>query len=247
AVSCAEPWQRLFHQGMILGENGVKMSKSLGNVINPDELIASHGADALRLYEMFMGPLEASLPWSAKGMDGARKWLERVWRLATGEMVVSEDTPELDYSYHFMIKKVTSDIDTLNMNTAISQMMIFINDCYKNTKVSRTMMLGFIKMLSCFCPHIGEEMYQILTGSTETIAYEPWPICDESKLALQEVTIIVQVNGKVRGRFDVPKGTDQETLIKRGTEIEAVQSFLSGKTVVKTIAVPDKIVNIVVR
>ncbi|MCH4207120.1 MAG: leucine--tRNA ligase [Solobacterium sp.] len=247
AVSCDEPWQRLFHQGMILGENGVKMSKSLGNVINPDELIASHGADALRLYEMFMGPLEASLPWSTKGMDGARKWLERVWRLATSEMVVNEPTPELDYSYNFTIKKVTSDIDTLNMNTAISQMMIFVNDCYKNTKVNKDMMISFVKLLSCFCPHVGEELNQILTGSTESIAYMPWPTVDESKLALQEVTIIVQVNGKIRGKFDTAKGTDKETLLKMGLALDTVQSYLAGKTVVKTIAVPDKIVNIVVK
>ncbi|MBR3127649.1 MAG: class I tRNA ligase family protein, partial [Solobacterium sp.] len=137
-VSTPEPFKKLFHQGMILGENGVKMSKSLGNVINPDDLVHSHGADTLRLYEMFMGPLEASLPWSTTGVDGARKWLERVNRIVeNGNMIVDEATPELDYSYNFLVKKATADIESLNLNTAISQMMIFINDVYKNGKVSR--------------------------------------------------------------------------------------------------------------
>ncbi|MBR3344126.1 MAG: leucine--tRNA ligase, partial [Solobacterium sp.] len=164
-VSTPEPFQKLFHQGMILGENGVKMSKSLGNVVNPDELVQSHGADALRVYEMFMGPLEASLPWSAKGMDGARKWLERVWRLAEDEkMITDEATPELNYSYNFMVKKVTTDIETLNFNTAISQMMIFVNDCYKLGKVNKDMLVNFIRMLSAFAPHMCEEINSRLTG-----------------------------------------------------------------------------------
>ena len=150
-VSNNEPFQKLFHQGMILGSNGVKMSKSLGNVVNPDELVASHGADALRVYEMFMGPLEASLPWSDKGMDGARKWLERVDRMITSEgMITDEPTGELDYVYNFTVKKVTSDIETLNFNTAISQMMIFVNEVYRNGRLNRTMAENFVKMLSCF-------------------------------------------------------------------------------------------------
>ncbi len=148
-VSNNEPFQKLFHQGMILGSNGVKMSKSLGNVVNPDELVASHGADALRVYEMFMGPLEASLPWSDKGMDGARKWLERVDRMITSEgMITDEPTGELDYVYNFTVKKVTSDIETLNFNTAISQMMIFVNEVYRNGRLNRTMAENFVKMLS---------------------------------------------------------------------------------------------------
>ena len=164
-VSNNEPFQKLFHQGMILGSNGVKMSKSLGNVVNPDELVASHGADALRVYEMFMGPLEASLPWSDKGMDGARKWLERVYRMITSEgMITDEPTGELDYVYNFTVKKVTSDIETLNFNTAISQMMIFVNEVYRNGRLNRTMAENFVKMLRCFAPHLGEELYADLTG-----------------------------------------------------------------------------------
>ncbi len=243
-VSSDEPFHKLFHQGMILGENGVKMSKSLGNVVNPDELVVSHGADALRVYEMFMGPLEASLPWSAKGMDGARKWLERVNRLASGEFVTDEATPELDYSYNFMVRKVTGDIETLNFNTAISQMMIFINDCYKLGKVSREMMTSFVKMLSCFAPHLGEELYYNLTGGTEgSVAYAEWPAWDESKIVLQKVTVIIQVNGKMRGRFEADKDADREVVEKKA--MEAAAPYLEGKTVRKVIVVPNKIVNIV--
>ena len=244
-VDSDEPFKKLFHQGMILGENGVKMSKSLGNVVNPDELIASHGADALRLYEMFMGPLEASLPWSTKGMDGARKWLDRVWRMVTEEnMVTDEETPELDFSYNFMIRKVTNDIETLNFNTAISQMMIFVNDCYKNGKINRKMAVGLVQALSCFAPHLGEEMYHILTGE-DTVTYSQWPAYDESKLAEQKVTIAVQVNGKVRGKFEIEKDADKETVEKTAFELDSVKPHVEGKTVRKVIVVPNKIVNIV--
>ena len=243
-VECPEPFSKLFHQGMILGENGVKMSKSLGNVVNPDELIESHGADALRLYEMFMGPLEASLPWSTKGMDGARKWLERVYRLAVSDMVTDEATSELEYSYHFMVKKVTGDIETLNFNTAVSQMMIFVNDCYKLGKVNRDMMIGFIKCLSAYAPHLGEELFEQLSGKTG-IAYEAWPIYDEAKLVQDKVTVVVQVNGKVRARIETVQDTDAEELKQQALAMEELKPFLEGKEIRKIIAVPNKIVNIV--
>ena len=158
-----EPFQKLYHQGMILGENGVKMSKSLGNVVNPDDLVKSHGADALRLYEMFMGPLNASKPWSSKGMDGARRWLDRVYRVAEAKMYTDELTPELDYSYNVMVKKVTEDYDSLAFNTAISQMMVFINDVYKLGRVSKDMLEGFIKILSPILPQICEEIWKMVT------------------------------------------------------------------------------------
>ena len=246
-VSCREPFQKLFHQGMILGENGVKMSKSLGNVVNPDELIASHGADALRLYEMFMGPLEASLPWSTNGMDGARKWLERVYRLATNsEMITDEATPELNYSYNFTVKKVTNDIETLNFNTAISQMMIFVNDVYKLGKVNKEMLKGFIQMLSCFAPHLGEELFHSLTGK-DTVTYEPWPTYDEAVLEQRKVEIAVQVNGKVRGRFEADMDTAKEELEKMAFSLESVTKFTDGKEIRKVIVIPNKIVNIVVK
>lgn len=246
-VSNNEPFQKLFHQGMILGSNGVKMSKSLGNVVNPDDLVQSHGADALRVYEMFMGPLEASLPWSDKGMDGARKWLERVYRMITTEgMITDEATPELDYVYNFTVKKVTSDIETLNFNTAISQMMIFVNEVYKTGKVNRTMAQNFIKMLSCFAPHLGEELYSDLTGKEGSIAYEPWPAYDESKLVMQKAVIVVQINGKVRAKFETAQDAPKEELISQAEKLPEVQKYLEGKTIRKVIAIPNKIVNIVV-
>ncbi|MDD6221412.1 MAG: leucine--tRNA ligase [Lachnospiraceae bacterium] len=240
-----EPFQKLYHQGMILGENGVKMSKSLGNVVNPDDLVKSHGADALRLYEMFMGPLNASKPWSTKGMDGSRKWLDRVYRLATSDMVVDAPTPELDYSYNCMIKKVTEDYETLNFNTAISQMMIFVNDVNKNGKVSRDMMEGFVKVLNPVAPHITEEMWTILTGKTE-IAYEKWPTYDPAKTVAASVTIAVQVNGKMRGKFETAKDSDKETLQAKALELGNVAKQVEGKTIRKVIVVPNKIVNIIV-
>ena len=246
-VSNNEPFQKLFHQGMILGSNGVKMSKSLGNVVNPDDLVQSHGADALRVYEMFMGPLEASLPWSDKGMDGARKWLERVYRMITTEgMITDEATPELDYVYNFTVKKVTSDIETLNFNTAISQMMIFVNEVYKNGKLNRTMAENFVKMLSCFAPHLGEELYSDLTGKEGSIAYEPWPAYDESKLVMQKAVIVVQINGKVRAKFETAQDAPKEELISQAEKLPEVQKYLEGKTIRKVIAIPNKIVNIVV-
>ena len=246
-VSTPEPFQKLFHQGMILGENGVKMSKSLGNVVNPDELVQSHGADALRVYEMFMGPLEASLPWSAKGMDGARKWLERVWRLAEDEkMITDEATPELNYSYNFMVKKVTTDIETLNFNTAISQMMIFVNDCYKLGKVNKDMLVNFIRMLSAFAPHMCEEINSRLTGE-ETLAYDAWPTYNEAGLVQESVTIVVQVNGKIRAKFDAPMDSDKAFLEETALNQEGIKPFMEGKTVAKVIVVPNKIVNIVVK
>ncbi len=241
-----EPFQKLFHQGMILGENGVKMSKSLGNVVNPDELVESHGADALRLYEMFMGPLESSKPWSTKGMDGARKWLERVYRVATSEMVVNEPTPELDYSYNATVKKVTEDNDSLNFNTGISQMMIFINDVYKVGKVNKDMMVGFLRLLYPIAPHICEELNEMLTGE-EDMSYDAWPTYDESKLVVSKVTIAVQVNGKVRGKFEADKDADKETVEKMAMELEQVKKYTSEGEVKKVIVIPNKIVNIVVK
>ena len=247
-VPSKEPFQKLYHQGMILGENGVKMSKSMGNVINPDELVESHGADALRVYEMFMGPLDASLPWSTKGMDGARKWLDRVHRLVTdSSMIVEEATPELDYSYNFMVKKVTNDIETLNFNTGISQMMIFVNDCYKNGKVNRDMIMNFVQIFSCFAPHLGEELFAVLSGKEESIAYRPWPVYDESKLVKSASTIAVQVNGKMRGKFEASTDATKEELEKMALNLDSVKAQTEGKTIAKVIVVPGKIVNIVAK
>ena len=240
-----EPFKKLFHQGMILGENGIKMSKSLGNVVNPDELVESHGADALRLYEMFMGPLESSKPWSTQGMNGARKWLERVYRLATSDMVVEEATPELDFTYNATVKKVTEDNESLNFNTGISQMMIFINDVYKLGKINKGMMVNFLRLLYPIAPHICEELNEILTGE-EDMSYDTWPTYDESKLVVDQVTVIVQVNGKMRAKLDVAKDANQDEVKELALNQDNVKPFIEGKEIKKVIVIPNKIVNIVV-
>jgi leucyl-tRNA synthetase len=246
-VPTPEPFQKLFHQGMILGENGEKMSKSRGNVINPDEIIESHGADALRVYEMFMGPLESALPWSTTGLDGTRKWLERVNRFFSEVATITDENDHaLDKSFHATVKKVSHDIDALRLNTAISQMMVFINDAYKAKTIYRPYAEGFIQMFACFAPHLGEELWEIL-GHSNTIAYEPWPTYDANKLKEDTFTMIVQVNGKVRGKMDVDINLSKEEMEKSALEIENVQKFIDGKEIVKVITVPGKLVNIVIK
>mgnify|MGYP000119880850 FL=1 len=245
-VKSKEPFQKLFHQGMILGSNGEKMSKSRGNVINPDEIVASHGADALRVYEMFMGPLEAALPWSTTGLDGTRKWLERVNRFYIEVAEFTEENDHrLDRVYHATVKKVTNDIDTLNFNTAISQMMIFINECYKTKTIYRPYAIGFLKMFACFAPHLGEELWATIFDQKDSITYEPWPTYDEAMLVDKTVTIVVQVNGKVRGKFEVAADADQAKIQEQALQLENVQHQLEGKTVRKVIVVKGKVVNIV--
>lgn len=245
-VPTKEPFQKLFHQGMILGENNEKMSKSRGNVVNPDDIVESHGADALRVYEMFMGPLEAALPWSTTGLDGARRWLDRVWRLYTEYDKFSETNDgKLDKVYHATVKKVTHDIETLNLNTAISQMMIFINECYKADQIYVEYAKGFIKMFACFAPHMGEEIWDKVFGGTGTITYEPWPSYDENMLKEDVIEVIVQVNGKLRGKFTSEVGSDEDTLKQKAMELPAVNAQLEGKTIRKVIVVKGKVVNIV--
>lgn len=246
-VKCKEPWQRLFHQGMILGDNNEKMSKSRGNVVNPDDIVASHGADSLRLYEMFMGPLEAALPWSTNGLDGSRKWLDRVYRLFIEQDKLSgENDHSLDRVYHQTVKKVTDDFETLGFNTAISQMMIFINECYKAETVYKEYAFNFIKMLSCIAPHICEEMWQML-GHDSSIAYETWPTYDENMLVSETVEMGVQVNGKLRAKIQVTKDTDDEAVKEIAFEQENVKAHTEGKNIVKVIVVKNKIVNIVMK
>ncbi|HAM30091.1 MAG TPA: leucine--tRNA ligase [Erysipelotrichaceae bacterium] len=241
-----EPFQKLFHQGMILGENGEKMSKSRGNVVNPDDIVVSHGADTLRVYEMFMGPLEASLPWSENGIDGTRKWLERVWRLFTAQAeITDENDHSLDFVYNATVKKVGHDIDTLNFNTAISQMMIFINECYKTKKIYRPYAEGFIKMFACFAPHLGEELWEKVCGGSHSLAYEPWPSYDEAALKQDQVTVVVQVNGKVRGKMEVAADSSEDDLKEAAQALESVKKFIDGKTIRKIIVVKGKVVNIV--
>lgn len=247
-VPTKEPFQKLFHQGMILGENGEKMSKSRGNVVNPDEIIESHGADALRVYEMFMGPLEAGLPWSARGLDGTRKWLERVWRAYHGAVEITESNDHaLDKVYNQTVKKVTGDIDTLNFNTAVSAMQIFMNEVYKHKSMPAEYARGFVKLLYPFAPHLGEELWEEIFGNTESIAYEPWPVWDEASLVEEVNTIVVQVNGKVRGRFEVPAGTEDSELEKQALALDSVRKHLEGKDVKKVIVIKGKVVNIVAK
>ncbi len=246
-VSTKEPFKKLYHQGMILGENGEKMSKSKGNVVNPDDIIKSYGADTLRVYEMFMGPLEASKPWNENGVESARKWLERVYRLFIEQDKLSDDNDGLlDKIYHQTVKKVTEDYDSLGFNTAISQMMIFINEAYKVDKIYRPYAFGFIKMLSCIAPHLGEEMWQLL-GHTTTIAYETWPIYDTAMLVEETVEMIVQVNGKLRAKIIVNKDEEDEVVKSLAFVQENVQAHTNGKEIVKVIVVKNKIVNIVVK
>ena len=202
-LSHPEPFQKLYHQGMILGGNGEKMSKSKGNVINPDDIVNTYGADTLRVYEMFMGPLEASKPWSESGVDGARKWLDRVYRLIieSGKLTDNNDH-SLDFVYHQTVKKVTNDYETLGFNTAISQMMIFVNEAYKAPTLYRPYAESLVKMLNCIAPHICEEMWTLL-GHEGTIAYESWPTYDEAMLEQATVEMAVQVNGKLRSKITV--------------------------------------------
>lgn len=249
-VPTKEPFKKLFHQGMILGENSEKMSKSRGNVINPDDIVKEYGADTLRLYEMFMGPLEASLPWSNKGLEGARKFLERVWRFYNNEEYTNKfsDTNDgsLDKIYHQTVKKVSADYDSLNFNTAISQLMIFLNEAYKANSIYRPYALDFIKMLSPICPHIGEEIWNIL-GNKDSIAYASWPKFDESKLQDDVVTMVIQVNGKLRDKMEVSASLSKEEIEKNALNLDKVKANIDGKQIVKIIVVPKKIVNIVVK
>jgi len=249
-VPTKEPFQKLFNQGMILGENNEKMSKSKGNVVNPDEIVESHGADTLRLYEMFMGPLDASIAWSTKGLDGARRFLDRVWRLLVddnGELsskVQESNDTTLERVYHQTVKKVTEDYEGLRFNTGISQLMVFINDAYKVDVLPKQYVEGFVKLLAPICPHTTEELWSKL-GHEDTISYEAWPAFDEAKLVDDEVEIVVQINGKVRAKVNVPAEASREELQDIAMANEDVKEFIEGKTVRKVIAVPGKLVNIV--
>jgi leucyl-tRNA synthetase len=250
-VSTTEPFQRLFNQGMILGENNEKMSKSKGNVVNPDDIIRSHGADTLRLYEMFMGPLDASIAWSENGLDGSRRFLDRVCRLfVTDQGIVNpaivEATPtkEFERVYHQTVKKVTEDFEGLRFNVAISQMMVFINEAYKQSQLPKDLMEGFVKLLSPIAPHISEELWEKL-GHTNTIAYETWPAYDQAKLVQKEVEIVIQINGKVRTKLYVPADANKDQLEEIALKEKRVQEQIDGKAIRKVIAVPGKLVNIV--
>ena len=242
-----EPFKKLIHQGMILGSNGIKMGKRFPEyVVNPSDIVRDYGADTLRLYLMFMGPLEVSKPWSNTGVEGAKKFLNRVWTFFTEPANIKDDAKEdLEKVYHQTVKKVTGDFEKIAFNTAISQMMIFVNACYKTGSCPKEYAEGFVKMLSCICPHIGEEIYAIL-GHEGTIAYEPWPTFDEAKTKEDTIEIAVQVNGKVRGKVFVTLDEDENAVFDKVMESEAAR-FISGMQIVKKIYVKGKIFNIVVK
>lgn len=247
-VYCNEPYKKLFHQGMILGENGEKMSKSRGNVVNPDDVVEEYGADALRLFEMFAGPLEEGFLWSTTGLAGARRFIERVHRLYTDPEFVNrfsdENSKELDFAYNATVKKVTEDFEKLQINTAIAQMMIFINAVYKANSIYKPYMVNFLKMFSCVCPFVSEELYQELTGK-ELIDYERFPTYDASKLVLNTVKMAVSVNGKLRDTIEVDKEIADDELKEKCLALDNVKRQIEGKEIKKVIIVKGKIVNIV--
>ncbi len=246
----AEPFKKLVHQGMILGENGIKMGKRFPEfVVNPSDIVRDYGADTLRLYEMFMGPLEVSKPWSADGVKGSKKFINRVWNFFTEPANITDtDDGKLTKVYHQTVKKVTSDFEQLGFNTAIAQMMVFVNEVYKAGTCPREYAEGFIKMLSCITPHVGEEMWQLL-GHDTTIAYEPWPTYDEEKCKDNEVTIAVQVNGKMRGTVLMAADLDNDTVVRNVLANDKIAAFLqkNGGNIVKTIVVKNKLVNLIVK
>ena len=243
-----EPFRKLVHQGMILGENGIKMGKRFPQyVVNPSDIVRDYGADTLRLYEMFMGPLEVSKPWSPQGVEGARRFLNRVWTFFTKEEnLTAESDGELDRVYHQTVKKVTQDFENLGFNTAISQMMIFVNACYKKGSCPKAYAESFVKMLSCICPHLGEEIWEIF-GHGESLAREPWPAWEEDKIRENTIQIPVQVNGKVRATVEIAVDEEQDSVLEKAHAMKNVQTAMSGKTVIREIYVKGRIVNIVVK
>lgn len=249
-VKTKEPFQKLFNQGMILGENNEKMSKSKGNVVNPDDIVEAYGADTLRLYEMFMGPLDASTAWSEKGIEASRRFLDRVWRLIIDEegnvrdRVTKVNPGELDKVYHQTVKKVTEDYEQLHFNTAISQMMIFVNEANKVDALPVNYIEGFIQVLAPIAPHMTEEIWKKL-GYTTSVTKAPWPVYDEKFLVENEIEVVFQVNGKVKNRCLVPVTATKDEMTEIAMADEKVKEAIEGKQVRKVIAVPGKLVNIV--
>jgi leucyl-tRNA synthetase len=241
-VPTKEPFKKLFHQGMILAEDNQKMSKSRGNVINPDELVERFGADAFRLYEMFMGPLEGEKPWNTQGMEGARRFLERVARIL--EQAALSERDSLDKIYHQSIKKVTDDYNSLRFNTAISQMMVFVNEVYKTKEITKEHYLGFLTLLHPIAPHITEELASLQQASL--LASSKWPTFDESLIVEDTLSLAVQVNGKVRDSIEVPADSSKETILDFAMT-DKVKTAIASQSIVKTIYVPGKLVSIVVK
>ena len=251
-VPTKEPFMKLVNQGMILGSNHEKMSKSKGNVVNPDDIVDQYGADTLRLYEMFMGPLEESVPWDEKGLHGANKWVQRVWRLLMDDnnhlrdRVSTFNDGKLTKVYNQTVKKVTEDYERMHFNTAISQLMVFVNEAYKVGDLPVEYMKGFVKMIAPIMPHMAEELWSQF-GESDTITYQSWPTYDPKALVEDEVEMIVQVNGKVRAKIKMAKDTDRDEAQQLALANEHVKKFTDGKDIKKVIVVPNKIVNIVAK
>ncbi|GHV00031.1 leucine--tRNA ligase [Spirochaetia bacterium] len=250
-VNTKEPFRRLINQGMILGEDNQKMSKSRGNVINPDEIVKTYGADSMRIYEMFMGPLEVSKPWITAGLVGVSRFLERLWAIGEKCNPAEPDCPIPNYDalvrlLHKTIKKVSRDTDTLNFNTAISAMMVYSNELAKLDQVPRTLWEPLVQMAGVYAPHLGEELWEKL-GHTESVSKSHWPVYDEKLTVDDEVTVVVQVNGKIRDKFTTAAGTAKAELEKTAAALPGVLKWTTGQTIVKVISVPDKLVNIVVK
>ena len=247
-VPVKEPFKKLVHQDMILGSNGVKMGKRFPEfVINPNDIVRDYGADTLRLYEMFMGPLEADKPWSTQGVEGAHRFLERIWRLYTEENKSEGVNKNLEKVYHQTVKKVTDDYETLNFNTAISQMMIFINAVYKEEVFPKEYREGFVKLLNPICPHMTEEIWNTILNHEGTIAYEEWPKYDEDKLVDTDVTIGVQVNGKLRATINISVDESEDSIKEKALSEENIKRYTDDHEIVKIIVIKGKIVNIVVK
>lgn len=251
-VSTKEPFTRLRHQGIILGEDSRKMSKARGNVVNPDDVVKEFGADSLRLFEMFMGPFEEMKPWSIRGVEGVFRFLNRVWRVYVDETgaldkSIQDVKPSVGFErlYHQTVKKVGEDVEGLRFNTAIAQMMIFINEATKLDVRPRALIEGFILILSPFAPHLAEELWEKL-GHTKSLAYEAWPDYNEAKCAEESVEIVLQVNGKIRSKISVPAHTVEQELERRALEDPNIKRHIDGKQIIKRIVVPDKLVNIVI-
>lgn len=250
-VSCKEPFKKLVNQGMILGSDGQKMSKSRGNVVNPDIIIADYGADSMRLYEMFMGPLDAVKPWNTHGVEGVYRFLQKAWRMIIGDdgnahPAITDGPPQDDMLrlLHKTIKKVTHDIEAMAFNTAISQMMIFVNEYLRLNQRPKKAIDAFVLLLSPFAPHIAEELWQRL-GYDDTLAHEPWPSYDESLTVDLEIELALQVNGKIREKITVPADSDEETIKTKAIEADRVKAAIAGKTVRKVIVIKNRLVNIV--
>ncbi|MFA5692824.1 MAG: class I tRNA ligase family protein, partial [Acholeplasmataceae bacterium] len=245
-VSTKEPFLKLINQGMILGDDHSKMSKSKGNTVSPDQIYHSHGADSLRLFEMFLGPLEADKPWSDEGLDGAKRFLDRVHRMFDFE-IIKENLDDLNFIMHQTIKKVTEDYEKLAFNTAISQMMVFVNEVYKTKKIGLKQARIFLQLLNPIAPHLTEEINKSVLGNNEELVYSTWPSYDEKYLVKDLIDIPVQVNGRLRAVINVSPSSKEEDLINEALNNENVKRHLNDKTIIKKIVIPKRLINFVVK